>query len=83
MGSILGLGRSPAGGNGIPLQYSCLKNSMGRGACWATVHEMVKSGMQLSIYTHNTKNLTFKSVRKQLLKPGIWSTTHHLASTQL
>ena len=32
MGSISGLGRSPGEGNGNPLQYSCLKNSMDRGA---------------------------------------------------
>ena len=35
---ILGLERSPAGGNGNPFQYSCLENSMDRGVCWATVH---------------------------------------------
>ena len=37
-GSIPGLGRSPGEGNGNPLQYSCLGNSMDRGAWWATVH---------------------------------------------
>ena len=31
-------GRSPGGGNGNPLQYSCLENPMDRGAWWATVH---------------------------------------------
>ena len=36
--SIPGLGRSPAGGNGNPLQYSCLENSKERGAWWPTVH---------------------------------------------
>ena len=34
---------SPGEGNGSPLQYSCLRNSMERGACWATVHEDAKS----------------------------------------
>ena len=34
----LGSGRSPGEGNGSPLQYSCLENSMERGAWWATVH---------------------------------------------
>ena len=38
-----GLGRSPEEGNGNPLQYSCLENSMDRGAWWATVHEVAKS----------------------------------------
>ena len=32
-GSILGLGRSPGGGHGNPLQYSCLENPMDRGTC--------------------------------------------------
>ena len=35
--SIPGLGRSPGEGNGNPLQYSCLENSMDRGAWWAAV----------------------------------------------
>jgi len=38
MGSIPGLGRPPGVENGNPLQYSCLKNPMDRGAWWATVH---------------------------------------------
>ena len=38
LGSIAGWGRSPREGNGYPLQYSCLENSMDRGAWWATVH---------------------------------------------
>ena len=37
-GSIPGSGRSPGEGNGNPLQYSCLKNSMDIGACQATAH---------------------------------------------
>ena len=43
MGSISGSGRSPGGGHGNPLQYSCLKNPMNRGAWWATVHRVAKS----------------------------------------
>ena len=42
-GLILGLGRSLGEGNGNPLQYSCLENSMDRGAWWATVHGVSKS----------------------------------------
>ena len=38
MGSIPGLGRSPGGEYGNPLQYSCLENPVDRGAWWATVH---------------------------------------------
>ena len=36
-------GRSPGGGNGNPLQYSCLENPMDRGALRATVHGVAKS----------------------------------------
>ena len=43
VGSVLGLGRSPRGGHGNPLQYSCLENPMDRGAWWATVHRVAKS----------------------------------------
>ena len=42
-GSISGSGRSPGKGNGNPLQYSCLENSMNRGALQATVHGVEKS----------------------------------------
>ena len=41
--SILESGRSPGGGHGNPLQYSCLENPMDRGAWWATVHRVAKS----------------------------------------
>ena len=41
--SIAGSGRSPGGGNGNPLQYSCLENPMDKGARWATVHRVPKS----------------------------------------
>ena len=40
---IPGLGRSPEGGNGNPLQYSCLGNPMDRRAWWATVHGVAKN----------------------------------------
>ena len=43
-GSIPGWGRSPAGGHGNPLQYSCLENPTDRGAWCATVHGVTKSG---------------------------------------
>ena len=39
---IPGLGRSPGGGHGHPLQYSCLENPVGRGAWQATVHRVTK-----------------------------------------
>jgi len=40
---IPGSGRSPGGGHGNPLQYSCLENPMDRGAWQATVHRVAKS----------------------------------------
>ena len=47
-GSIPGLGRSPGGGNGNPLQYSCLENPVDRAAYQATVHGVAKTQTQLS-----------------------------------
>ena len=43
VGSVPGLGRSPGGGHGNPLQYSCLEYPMDRGAWWAAVHRAAKS----------------------------------------
>ena len=48
VGLIPGLGRSPGGGNGNLLQYSCLENLMNRGAWRATVHRVTKSRIQLN-----------------------------------
>ena len=47
VGSIPGLGTSPGGGDGHPLQYSCLENSMNKGALWAAVHGVPKKWIQL------------------------------------
>ena len=41
--SIPGLGRSPRGEHGSPLQHSCLENPLDRGAWLATVHKIIKS----------------------------------------
>ena len=46
-GSIPGLERSPGGGHGNPLQYSCLENPMDKGAWQDTVHRVAKSQTQL------------------------------------
>ena len=43
VGSIPGSGRSPGGGHGNLLHYSCLKNPIDREAWWATVHRVAKS----------------------------------------
>ena len=45
--SIPGSGRTPGGGHGNALQYSCLENPMDLGALWATVHRLAKSQIQL------------------------------------
>ena len=42
-GLIPGLGKSPGGGSGNPLQYYCLGNPMDRGGWWTTVHGVTKS----------------------------------------
>ena len=47
VGSIPGSGWSPGGGNGNPLQYSCLENPMDRGAWRATVHGVTQSQTRL------------------------------------
>ena len=61
MGSIPWSGRSPRAGHGKPLQYSCLENPMERGAQWATVHNVTKIQMWLSmhmcIHTHTHTNI--------------------------
>ena len=46
-GSVPGSGRSPEGGHGNPLQYSCLENPMDRGGWQATVHRVTKSQTRL------------------------------------
>ena len=48
VGAIPGPGRLPGEGNSIPLQYSCMGNSMERGAWWATIHGVTESQIQLS-----------------------------------
>ena len=47
LGLIPGLGRSPGEENDNSLQYSCLGKTMDRGAWWATVHGVAKSGRRL------------------------------------
>ena len=61
-GSIPGLGRSPRGGNGNPLQYFCLENSLGRGPRWATIHGATKSQTSLSNWAHTYISITATEV---------------------
>ena len=58
VGSVSGLGRSPGGGNGNPLQYSCLENPMDRGAQWVTVHGLQTSDTTERLTLSRTRHLT-------------------------
>ena len=49
VGKIPGWGRSPGGGHGNPLWYSCLENPMDREVWWATVHRVAKSRTRLKL----------------------------------
>ena len=54
MGSVSGLGRSPGGGHGNPIQYSCLENPMDRGVWRTTVHGVAKSQTRLKRLSMHT-----------------------------
>ena len=61
LGSIPELGRSPGEGNGNPQQFSCLENSMGRGAWRAIAHGVAQSWTQLKwIRTHTSLALSLR-----------------------
>ena len=49
-GSVTGLGTAPGEGNGNPLHYSCLGNTIDRGAWWATVHGVLNSRTQIGTH---------------------------------
>ena len=51
VGSIPGSGRSPGGGHGNALQFSCPENPMDRGSWWAMVHRVAQSQIRLSDLT--------------------------------
>ena len=66
---ILGLGTSPGGGNGKPLQYSCLENSMDRGARQAVVHGVEKES-DMTEQSNNNSNNWYKGM-KSFFSSGI------------
>ena len=80
VGSMPESGRCPGGGNGNPLQYSCLGNPMDRGAWRATVHEVAEPGgppcMRLQSCAHDcaqhmhTQRRKFTKGRKEEMKGG-------------
>ena len=72
-GMIPGLGRSPGGGNGNPLNYSCLENHMDRRSRWAKVHGVTKSWTQLKWFSreeiknkHTESNNTITEIKNTL-----------------
>ena len=73
LGLIPGLGRSPGGRHGNPLQYSSLENPMDRGAWWAAVHGVAKSQTRLSDQVHN-ENLLYSTENSMLCgdKEGLY-----------
>ena len=58
--SIPESGKFPGGGNGNPLQYSCLENYVDRGAWWATVHGVANSRTRLSMHAWMHADLVWK-----------------------
>ena len=91
LGSMPGSGRSPGGGNGTPLQYSCLENPVDRGAWGATVHGVAQGRAGLSDWAACTgvtqcllenKNSTEQLVLTRCLGFLSWVLhTHRLCST--
>ena len=82
MGWITGLGSSPGEGNGNPFQYSCLENSMDRGAWWAIVLGVLKSQTGLKrLSTHaflkcNSSKSLWLAVPNMLLMEIVSSLPH-------
>ena len=75
-GTIPGSGRFPGEGNGNPLQYSCLENSMDRGAWWATPMGL-QSVRYKQAHTHTHTN-TWQANYMSSSNSFIFSLTHHL-----
>ena len=68
--SIPGLGRSPGGGNGNLLQYSCLENPMDRGAWLTTVHRVAKKWTQLKRLSMHAWFCISPKISWKLFSPG-------------
>ena len=80
VGSLPGLGRSPGGGHGIPVWYSCLENPKDRGPRQAMVHGVAKSQTGLNVracahahtHTHTHTHISKSSIRKEKKIRGIF-----------
>ena len=95
--SIPGSGKSPRGGHGNPLQYSCLENPMDRAAWWATVDGVAKSQTQLKWLSTNSFFNFFSSIRSvscnfyplkycvrhKAVSLEIWKWWHNITSNML
>ena len=71
-GSVPGLGRSPGGGHGIPLQYSCLENPTDRGDWEATVHGVTKSRTRLKQLSTHTQHKAWHKAEGQQVFLDEW-----------
>ena len=79
VGLIPGSGRSPAEGNGNPLQYSCLENPMGRGGWQATVHRVAKSWTQLKRLNMHAWTVACQApLSMRFSRQEYWSRLHFL-----
>ena len=77
-GSVPGLGRSPGGGCGNPLQYSCLNNFLDRGTWQGIVHGITESRTRLS--EHAKPTLNFPHQGGTLVTLNESTLTHHIHS---
>ena len=62
-----GLGRSTGEGNGNSLQYSCLDNPKDRGAWWAIVHRVTKSGTQMKGHSKHAEHLKSLALKLKVM----------------
>ena len=79
VGLISGLGRSPGGGHGNLLWYSCLENPMDRGAWWVTVHGVTKSRKRLSTHASMT-DIPVLWLRKSQHRKAVYPAQPHTAT---
>ena len=70
VGLIPGLGRPPGEGNGTPLQYSCLENSMDRGPRQATVHGVAKESDMTEWLNNSSEDHSWEKVSCRRRRPS-------------